>query len=221
MIELRKLSLAASGLVFMLTLAVSSVASAGQLNLAKTPESIEPVAVGEAVPSFEVLDPKGKAVTFDGSQLDNPAVIITYRGGWCPYCNVQLQELRNVLPELNELGVDVWFLTGDAPEVIFSSMKEKTQTEIEGLDYKIYSDYQLKAASELGIAFSLDEETLAKFAEYGVAKKSSVAEHSALLVPSVFVIDAEGIIRYSFFDPDYTVRLPAEELLQVVKDKVL
>jgi peroxiredoxin len=45
----------------------------------------------------------------------SPTIVIFYRGGWCPYCNMQLSDLRLVVSgaELREQGFEIVFLSTD------------------------------------------------------------------------------------------------------------
>jgi peroxiredoxin len=36
--------------------------------------------------------------------LEGPVVLGFYRGVWCPYCNMQLRALQEILPEIRERG---------------------------------------------------------------------------------------------------------------------
>ena len=100
----------------------------------------KPLQAGAPAPYFVVKNVRGDTVPFDPRKLERPAIIITFRGGWCPYCNMHLSELRYVLPEISELGIDVWFLSGDRPEVLYSGLQAETREDIAGLDYQVFSD---------------------------------------------------------------------------------
>ena len=50
---------------------------------------------------------------------------------------------------------------------------------------------------------------------------SSMARHGVLPVPSVFAVDTDGIIAFAYSNADYKVRLPADELLAVLKGMVV
>jgi len=38
-----------------------------------------------------------------------------FRGGWCPYCNLHLSEMRLVEKQLKEMGFNIWFISIDKP----------------------------------------------------------------------------------------------------------
>ena len=178
---------------------------------------IHPLGVGERAPSFTVRTVDDQPFTFDPDALERPVVLITFRGGWCPYCNLHLSELRTVVPVLASRGIDVYFLSGDRPELLYASLKRETQEDIDGLGYTILSDAGIDAARALGIAFLADPAYIARRDEQGDIEGSSMKNFGVLPVPAVFVIDTDGRVTYAFVEPDYKVRLPANDLLEAVE----
>jgi peroxiredoxin len=190
-----------------------------EMAIAASADQITPLKSGEQAPAFVVLDADGNEFSFDPDALDRPAVLITFRGGWCPFCNMHLSELRTVVPEISALGVDVLFLSGDRPEMLYASLKEDTQETIADLDYKIYSDADAQAAIALGIAFKASDRTINRRLDKGQdIEDSSMLQHGVLPVPAVYAIDTSGTIRFDFVEPNYKVRLPSDELLAVAKE---
>ena len=182
-------------------------------------EDTAPLKSGDRAPAFTVRTVDDEPYAFDPDNLDRPTILISFRGGWCPYCNMHLSELRTVIPQIREAGVDILFLSNDPPDQLYSSLKQETQDSIEGLDYTILSDANLFAARALGTAFRVDP----GLTSYLDKKKhdysgSSIGRHNALAVPAVYVVDASGEIVYDFVNADYKVRLSAEDLLVAAKD---
>jgi len=71
----------------------------------------------------------------------------------------------------------------------------------------------LKAAQAFHIAFHLDDQKYAQQLKYGVdLEKTTGTKAHALPVPSVFIVDASGVIRFVYSNPDFRVRLSADEL---------
>ena len=177
-----------------------------------------PLKSGDRAPGFTVRTVDGKPYVFDPDNLENPTILISFRGGWCPYCNMHLSELRTVIPEIRESGYDVLFLSNDRPDLLYSSLKMETQEEIDGLDYVILSDAEINAAIALGIAFRTDKGLTDYLEEKGRDYAgSSIGRHNALAVPAVYVVNKSGEIVYDFVEPDYKIRLPADELLAAAK----
>ena len=158
--------------------------------------------------------------SFDPRKLARPVVLITFRGGWCPYCNLQLSELRTVIPQIDAMDVDVLFLSGDRAERLYASLSQETQAAIDDLDYTILSDADAQAAIALGIAFKASDRTLAKrrAAAGDGFRGSSMERHGVLPVPAVFAIDVDGTITFAHADPDYRVRLSGEKLIEAARE---
>lgn len=189
--------------------------------IAPTAAETEALAVGMGAPTFQVRTVDGDAFRFDPSALDKPVLLITFRGGWCPYCNMHLSELRHVIPEIRELGVDVLFLSGDRPDQLYQSLEQDTQQAIAGPDYTILSDADASAAIALGIAFRASDPTIDRRHEKGQdIDGSSMSKHKVLPVPAVFAIGTDGVIAFAYANPDYKIRVPADELLRVAKNLV-
>jgi peroxiredoxin len=206
-------------LILSLMCSLSLQQSHAEMAIAESADQITPLKSGEQAPAFIVLDADGKEFSFDPDALDRPVVLITFRGGWCPFCNMHLSELRGVVPEIAAMGVDVMFLSGDRPEMLYASLAADTQETIADLDYKIYSDADAQAAIALGIAFKASDRTINRRAEKGQdIEDSSMLQHGVLPVPAVYAIDTSGTIRFDFVEPNYKVRLPSDELLAVAKE---
>ena len=209
--------------VAFVTLLISSLAvsicqqgvAAGTLELPASAEDISPKQVGDRAPAFTVQTVDNEDYNFDPDHLERPTVLISFRGGWCPYCNMHLSELRHVIPEIKQGGFDVLFLSNDRPDQLYDSLKQETQEEIDGLDYLILSDADIVAARALGTAFTVSDRVPGYLDEKGRDyKDSSIEKYRALAVPAVYVIDKSGEITFAYVNPDYKVRLPADELKQ-------
>ncbi len=180
-----------------------------------------PLKTGERAPAFTVRTVDDEPFVFDPDNLERPVILISIRGGWCPYCNTQLSELRMVIPKLREIGFDILFLSNDRPEILYSSLKMETQENIDGLDYVILSDAELNAALALGTAFRIDDGQIGRLEKKNRDYQgSSIGKHNALAVPAVYVIDRSGEIVYDFVNPNYKIRLPADDLLAVATELV-
>ncbi len=209
-------------LVFLLgTLILSHSDRATAEDYAALPASAElttPLKSGDRAPKFTVRTVDDEPYVFDPDNLENPTILISFRGGWCPYCNMHLSELRTVIPEIRESGYDVLFLSNDRPELLYSSLKQETQDGIDGLDYVILSDANISAAMALGTAFRTDKGLTDYLDKKGRdIAGSSIGMHNALAVPAVYVINKSGDIVYDFVNADYKIRLSADELLSAAK----
>ncbi len=206
-------------LVMSLVCSMSLRAGHADVPIAPTAGETQPLQAGEPAPRFEVRTVDNEAFVFDPQNLERPALLITFRGGWCPFCNMHLSELNQVIDEIDALGVDVLFLSGDRPELLYSSLSHETQEDIAGLPYTILSDADAQAAIALGIAFRVDQGTLDRREQKNQdVEGSSMRTHGVLPVPAVYAIGTDGMIAFVHAEPNYRVRIPTEQLMQVTKE---
>ena len=64
-----------------------------------------------------LLDPYAAATTLYAVTGDSTAVLIFYRGAWCPYCNIALSAYQaDLLPQLTERGVRLVAISPQKPD---------------------------------------------------------------------------------------------------------
>ena len=213
---------ALSVVLFMsLTCSMSMQYGHADVPIAESAELAQPLAAGQLAPRFEVRTVENKPYVFDPRELERPVVLITFRGGWCPFCNMHLSELKDVVSDIDALGVDVLFLSGDRPDLLYSTLGRETREDIAGLDYTILSDADAQAAVALGVAFKASQRTIDRRNEKGQdIDDSSMMRHGVLPVPAVFAVAKDGFIAFAYANSDYKVRLPADELLAVAREIV-
>jgi len=177
-----------------------------------SPENICPVLVGTKIPDVKLQDINGNTVDLMKITQAKPTVLIFYRGGWCPYCNTHLGQLKQIESQILDLGHQIIAVSPDRPSEIKISLDK-----IE-MNYTLLSDNTADAAKAFGIAFKVDDNTLEKYKGYGIdLEKSSGQSHHILPVPAVFVIDTDGLINFQYVNPDYKTRLDPTVLLAAIK----
>ena len=62
------------------------------------------IGVGDRAPGFTLPDVHGESVSLSALLSRGPVIVTFYRGGWCPYCNIQLRAYQAALPEWAALG---------------------------------------------------------------------------------------------------------------------
>lgn len=114
--------------------------------------------------------------------------------------------------ELERIGFPVIAVSPDRPEGLSKSL------EHEDLGYTLYSDSSLAAARAFGIAYQLSDAEVAKYKSYGVdLEAASGHKHHQLPVPSVFLVEKGGTIRWVYSNPDYRVRPDNATLLNAAR----
>lgn len=180
---------------------------------ARKADEVTPLLIGSSVPKVDIYDESGAKQSLPSLTKGQNTVIVFYRGGWCPYCNTQMQELAAVEDKLLDLGYQIIAISPDSPENLVGIEKDGE------LNYSLYSDSDLAAAEAFGIDFTLGKATLLKYHGYGIdlEKQSGGKNKNRLPVPSVFLVTPDKKIAFSYVNPDYSVRIPGDLLLAAAK----
>jgi peroxiredoxin len=68
---------------------------------------------GDAFPSLELSLPGGETPALPAAFAGDHAVVLVFRGSWCPYCNAQLRAFQRAQDRLAELGARIVALSVD------------------------------------------------------------------------------------------------------------
>ncbi|MCX7554033.1 peroxiredoxin-like family protein [Marinicella sp. S1101] len=184
-------------------------------------EDVTPLLPGMSIPSFSAKTPNGDLVEFDADNLNKPFVLTFYRGGWCPYCNAHLGEMRLLEKELNEQGFDVFFISPDQPSFLLESLKDQQlKADLStNTTHQLLSDASMEIAKAFKIAFKVEAATVEKYKQWGIdLEKASGYDHHLLPAPATFVVGKDGVIQFQYVNPDYKIRLAPSILSAVVND---
>ncbi|MFK7956251.1 MAG: peroxiredoxin-like family protein [Lysobacterales bacterium] len=171
---------------------------------------VKPLLPGLTAPMFSAVTATGDTFSLDPDNMQRPAVLIFYRGGWCPFCNLYWSKLREIEDELIALNQDVVFISPDRVELLAEALADEDDQP----SYQLASDADSKIAEAFGIAFKVDPETHKRYEEYSTfLEEKSGFDHHQLPAPAVFIVDTDGVIKFSYVNPDYKVRLHPDVLM--------
>jgi len=168
---------------------------------------------GDKAPAFDLEDSDGRRVGSRELLARGPLVVSFYRGVWCPYCNLELQALEAVRPEITARGAA---LIAISPQTQGNSRKSQRENQ---LSFPILSDVGAKVADAFGIKYTLSEELVELYKVFG-NDLPRINDDPAwtLPMPARYVIDRNGLIVYAEINPDYTHRPDPSALLPVLDD---
>ena len=190
--------------VAMMEAATSQLKSTGIESLA--------LKVGDRAPSFSLPDAKGEQVSLNHLLEQGPVVAIFYRGGWCPYCNLELRAWQAHLAELNSLGATLVAISPQTPDNSLSTV-EKNE-----LAFNVLSDSDMAAAHGFGIAFTLPPELVDLYSSAGNNLPELNGNGQWVLpVPATFVIDRSGVIQFTHVEADYRERAEPGDVLAAIR----
>ena len=159
------------------------------------------------MPNANFQNAEGKSVQLKTLLEEKPTVLVFYRGGWCPYCNVQLSGLVEIEQDILELGYQILAISPDDFKNLQSTI-ENNSTK-----YKLLSDPNGEFIQEIGIAFK----TSSSLKEYIISKGQKGETSSVMPVPTVIIVDKKGVIKFEYINPNYKERISGDMLLSVLK----
>ena len=116
--------------------------------------------------------------------------------------------MRLAEKRLKDMGFDIWFISIDKPELLLESLDDPD------IGYTIYSDSSLDATRAYGLAFRVDDEMNQRYLKHNIdLEKVSGETHHVLPVPATYIIGSDGMINFSYINPNYKVRLHPDVLL--------
>jgi Peroxiredoxin len=166
---------------------------------------------GDKAPDFILKDHLGNNVILSHEYEKGPVILVWYRGGWCPYCNINLRYLQESLPQFTELGATLIAIT---PEVADSSLS--TQEKLD-LNFSVLSDTGNKVARSYGVVFKLSKELAEKYQAAFNLHKYNGDTSDELPLATTYLIDKKGIVQYAFLDADYRKRAEPSDILKELK----
>jgi len=171
------------------------------------------IAAGDIAPDFTLPNITGYPVTLYEALNSGPVVLSFYRGGWCPFCNLELQALQARLPEIRALGANLIGISPETPDMAQSAI-EKHQ-----LEFEVVSDIGNKTARHYGLLFTVYEEMRPLYLKWGLDVPASNGDDSwELPVPATYVIDTSSVVHAAHVDKDYTRRMEPEQILAALQD---
>lgn len=169
-------------------------------------------APGSVMPDGDLLDVHGAPTSLARLRAGRPAVVVFYRGAWCPYCNIALRTYQaELVPALGQRGVELIAVSPQKPDGSLTSAQSNELT------YSVASDPGNQIATALGILTEPSPDSIAAQFKLGLDLTEANADGGkALPMPTVVVTDAAGIIRWIDVHPNYTTRSEVPDILAAV-----
>ncbi len=168
--------------------------------------------VGDQLPEFSLVNQSKQTRRLSDFLAKGPAIITFYRGGWCPYCNLELKAYQTALGEIQSAGGNLIAITPELPDASLST-QEKNE-----LGFDVLSDVDSAYARELGIVFTLSEELKPIYERFGIDLSAHNGEGQFdLPLAATFVVDQKAQIASAFVESDYTQRQEPQDAVNILK----
>lgn len=169
---------------------------------------------GDILPSFNLPNINGKNISLEDFQNDF-LIISFYRGGWCPFCNMELRALQNILPQLKDFNAGLVAISPETPDNSLST-SEKNE-----LSFSVLSDINNEYAQSLGLVFQLPEDLREVYHSFNInVDKHNNNKDYELPMPATYIVNRNREIIHSFVPEDYTERLEPSIIIDVLKNNI-
>lgn len=168
--------------------------------------------VGDQVPDFKLPDANGEMRSLKEYLKKGKVILSFFRGGWCPYCYLELRAFQKLQSLFKKYGAQVVAISSERPDYCLNTMERN------GLQFDVLSDKGNKVAQSYNLVYK-SQSDVDLWGELGLNQAISNGDISyELPVPATYIIDEWMTVRYAFSNPDYRKRARPQELLDCLKE---
>lgn len=171
------------------------------------------VQAGDTAPDFVLPNASNDSIRLY-TLLDNgPVVLSFYRGGWCPFCNLEIRALQSILHDIKSMGSSLVAISPETPDKALNT-KEKNN-----LEFEVLSDIGNTTTRDYGLLFTVYEEMRPLYLKWGLDLPAYNGDETwQLPVPATYIIDTNKIVTAAYVDKDYTKRMEPQQILDALKN---
>ncbi len=164
---------------------------------------------GSKVPAISLPNATGTITNLNDVLEHNRVVLTFYRGGCCPYCNLELRAFQDLLPQIEAKGAKLIAVSPETPD------NSLTTSEKNNLSFEVLSDTNNTVAKSLGLVFQLPESLQELYnSSFGIdLNQSQNNTNQELPVAATYIIEQDGTVSYSYLKEDYKLRADPSEVL--------
>ena len=173
------------------------------------------IKAGDRAPSFKLKDQDGNDVSSAALLVKGPLVVTFYRGVWCPYCNIELQAINEVLPRIQAYGANVVAISSQ------TAVNSRKSVRTNELGFPVLSDVNGQTGADFGLRFALPDYLVELYKNLKNDLPAFNNDPSwTLPMPARYVIGQNGIVLYSEVNPDYTRRPDPSDMFPVLEKAI-
>jgi len=168
--------------------------------------------IGKNAVDFNLPNALGQSIALSEQLKQGPVILSFYRGGWCPYCNIEFAALNKILPEIKALGATLIGISPETPDTTISTVEKHE------LQFEVLSDIGNKIAEQYGLVLSVPAVMRPHYLSWGIDVPAANGDESYdLPIPATYIIDTTGKITADFVNKDYTLRMEPDDIIAALK----
>ena len=169
------------------------------------------LALGATVPDFAVTTHDNQPIQLKDLQSMGNTLVVFYRGGWCPYCNVQIHQLTQAWPEFKQRKITPILISVDKTDA--STLSQRTYE----IPFPVLSDPDLFAHNAFDVVLDVDKATYKQYKNYGIDLEAwSGKNHHKIAVTAAYIVDKNAVVQWAHTSLDFKTRPSVEQLLSAI-----
>ena len=171
--------------------------------------------VGDQAPDIVLPDVHGQPFQVARLLAKGPAIVTFYRGGWCPYCNLELKAYQAVLSRIAAAGASLVAISPEKPDDTVSTADKNALT------FPVLSDVGHQVGKAFGLVYSFTDElrTVYDGFKLDIPGKNGTPDDWSLPLAATYVIGTDGRILFADTSVDYRRRTDPLDVLQVLEQR--
>ncbi|MDX1260568.1 peroxiredoxin-like family protein [Exiguobacterium sp. K1] len=167
--------------------------------------------VGDEAPRFTLPNASGQSMSLEDLLQNGPVIVTFYRGGWCPYCNLELRAYQRELGKIEANGATLVAISPETPDHSLSTQEKND------LAFQVLSDVENVVARQFDLVFNMPDYLIDVYKASGL----DVAGHNGnedwqLPKPATFIIQPSGKISFADVPDDYTKRTDPSAVIKLL-----
>lgn len=168
---------------------------------------------GDIVPNLKLLDNNNNLRSLSEFMHHDFLILNFYRGGWCPYCNLELRSYQNLRQDFISAGADIIAISPEKPEIALDTSIKNS------ISFPVLSDINATMMKAMGIAFTLNDALKKEYVNFGIDLTTRHNNYNfELPVPAIYVINKDFEIVFRYFEENHMTRLEPKELIEFIKN---
>ena len=169
--------------------------------------------IGDDLPNIIAPDLESRTHHIADALRHGPVVLLFFRGGWCPFCNLQIRAMSLAYPRIAATKASLYALTPELPDSAMSTLGT------EPVPFPILFDRSNAIARSFGLVFRLNEALRHVHEALGTPLPKLNGDMSwELPIPAVYVADPKGHIAWRHLDADYRKRTEPNDILNALRE---
>ncbi len=170
---------------------------------------------GDTIPEFSLKDINGENIQLMDVHRSEFLILNFYRGGWCPYCNMELRAYESLKKDFEAADSNIIAISAEVPKLAAQTTQKNLIT------FPVLTDVDAHFMKQVGIVFQLNEKTKKDYESFGMDfTQIHGNENYELPVPAIYVINKNLEIVFVHFEADYMTRIEPKEVLSIIKNQL-